>query len=639
MAEQKQFLDVIDRDTAQELFHQAIDLQPLECENVPLSEALGRVLATDIISQQNVPSFDRSNYDGFAVRAEDTHGASETNPILLQQLPETIATAVVPQLEVTAAATIPIATGGMIPRGADAVLMVEHSVTKNGQVFVYRSIHSGFGVAYAGTDITMGEMVLRQGRVLTSRETGVLAAIGETAIPVIRKPKVAIISTGDEIIAPGKPMEAAMVYDSNARILADAVRECGGKPVYQGIVRDDENALQAIVDKSLAECDVVLLSGGTSKGEGDLCCNVVEKLNDPGIVTHGVALKPGKPICLAGSGGKPVVILPGFPTSAIFTFHEFVAPVIRMLAGGTIKSPATIAAKMAVQVNSEIGRTEFLLVGLVESDEALIAYPMGKGSGSVTTFSHADGFVTIDRHHEIIESNEDIDVTLLGRGLQIADLVIIGSHCTGIDLLLAELQRQGVSSKLINVGSTAGVAAARRGECDIAPCHLLDPTTGIYNESLVDDSIQLVKGYRRTQGIVFRKGDARFENQSLDKVIETITSDSSLRMVNRNAGSGTRILIDDLLQNRRPAGYSFLSRSHHAVAATIKHTTADWGVAIESVVDDALGFLPLSDEEYDFFIPVNRFHKPAVEKFLAILGSESFRSQLAAAGLIRNHLV
>jgi len=169
MAEQKQFLDVIDRDTAQKLFHQAIELQPLECENVPLAEALGRVLAADIISQQNVPSFDRSNYDGFAVRAEDTHGASETNPIRLQQLPESIATAVVPQMEVTAAATIPIATGGMLPRGADAVLMVEHSVIKNGQVLVYRSIHSGFGVACAGTDITAGEMVLRQGRVLTSR--------------------------------------------------------------------------------------------------------------------------------------------------------------------------------------------------------------------------------------------------------------------------------------------------------------------------------------------------------------------------------------------------------------------------------------------------------------------------------------
>ncbi|MGY8734030.1 MAG: substrate-binding domain-containing protein, partial [Pirellulales bacterium] len=477
-----------------------------------------------------------------------------------------------------------------------------------------------------------------QGRVLTSRETGVLAAIGEATVPVVRKPTVAIVSTGDEIIAPGEPMKAAMVYDSNARILADAVRECGGKPVYQGIVRDDEDELQAIVAKSLAECDIVLLSGGTSKGEGDLCCNVVEKLNDPGIVAHGVALKPGKPICLAGSGGKPVVILPGFPTSAIFTFHEFVAPVIRMLAGGTIKKPVTVAAKMAVKVNSEIGRTEFLLVGLVQSAEDLVAYPMGKGSGSVTTFSHADGFVTIDRHHEIVAANEKINVTLLSRNLQIADLVVIGSHCTGIDLLLAELQRQGISSKLISVGSTAGVAAARRGECDIAPCHLLNPATGIYNESLVDESIQLVKGYRRTQGIVFRKGDSRFENQSLDNILEAIASNSSLRMVNRYAGSGTRILIDNLLQELRPAGYSFLSRSHHAVATTIKHATADWGVAIKSVVDDELGFLPLSDEEYDFFIPVNRRHKPAVEKFMAILNSDSFRSQLAAAGLIRNHL-
>jgi putative molybdopterin biosynthesis protein len=191
---------------------------------------------------------------------------------------------------------------------------------------------------------------------------------------------------------------------------------------------------------------------------------------------------------------------------------------------------------------------------------------------------------------------------------------------------------------MINIGSTAGVAAARRGECDIAPCHLLDPATGVYNESFVDDSIQLAKGYRRTQGIVFRKGDSRFENQSFDDVIEVITSDSSVRMVNRNTGSGTRILIDDLLQESRPTGYSFLSRSHHAVATAIKHATADWGVAIESVIDDELGFLPLSNEEYDFFIPANRRHKPAVEKFMAILESESFQNQLVEAGLIRNPL-
>ncbi len=167
---------------------------------------------------------------------------------------------------------------------------------------------------------------------------------------------------------------------------------------------------------------------------------------------------------------------------------------------------------------------------------------------------------------------------------------------------------------------------------------MLDPDTGIYNESLLGESLQLTKGYRRTQGIVFRKNDARFKNRSLDDVLETISSDGSLRMVNRNAGSGTRILIDDLLQELRPTGYSFLSRSHHAVATTIKHETADWGVAIESVVDDDLGFLPLSDEEYDFFIPVDCVHKPAVEKFMAILNSEAFRSQLDAAGLIRNHL-
>ena len=635
MAEQRQFLEVINRDEAEQRFRDALNLQAIGMELVPLEIALGRILAQDIRSFHNVPSFDRSNYDGFAIKAEDTYGVTEEEPVALALLEETIATAVVPNSEVLPGTAMSVATGGMIPRGANAIVMVEHTDLVKNQLLVRKSVNSGFGIAFAGSDIAAGEIILRRGDVLTSRETGVLAAIGETEIPVFMQPKVGIISTGDEIIPPGQTMQPSLVYDSNARILADAVTELGATPVNLGIVQDHAGQLEQLLEQAIESCDVVLLSGGTSKGEGDISYKVVEALNDPGIVAHGVALKPGKPICLAVTQAKPVVILPGFPTSAIFTFHEFVAPVIRLLAGKTPQDQTQLDARLAVRKRSEIGRTEYLLVGLVSGpDETLAAYPMGKGSGSVTTFSHADGFITIDRHQEILEENAPVQVTLLGGQLQVADLVVIGSHCVGLDLILSELQQSGCRNKSINVGSTGGVEAARRGEADIAGVHLLNPTGDVYNKHLLDDSLRLIKGYRRTQGILFRKGDDRFAGKSVQDILQLAASDHSIQMVNRNQGSGTRILIDNLLSefDTLPNGYLFQSRSHHAVASSIQNGSADWGIAIQGVVSPELEFIAIADEEYDFIIPIDRLGKSGVQAFLRLLQDEDLRQQLTMLG-------
>jgi putative molybdopterin biosynthesis protein len=337
MPDQEQFLQVLDRDEAERRFRAVLDLAPRGVETVALDAALGRVLAADVLSPVDVPSFDRSNLDGFAVVAEDTFGASEEVPRLLRLGAEEIHTGVIPATAVRRGEALSIATGGMMPRGADAVVMIEHADTEGGELRVGRAVTAGSGVSFAGTDITAGETVLRQGQVLTSRDTGVLAAIGVAAVDVWRKPRVAILSTGDEIIAPGEPMQTARVYDSNGQELADAVRELGGEPVRLGITRDDAAALRTRLRQALDLADVVLLSGGTSKGAGDVSYRVVAELDDPGIVAHGVALKPGKPICLAATGGRAVVVLPGFPTSAIFTFHEFVAPVLTMMAGRQVE--------------------------------------------------------------------------------------------------------------------------------------------------------------------------------------------------------------------------------------------------------------------------------------------------------------
>jgi putative molybdopterin biosynthesis protein len=506
-------------------------------------------------------------------------------------------------------------------------------------------------VSFAGTDITAGEMVLRAGQILTSRDTGVLAAIGVVSVDVWRKPIVAILSTGDEIIGPGELMTPARIYDSNAQVLADAVRELGGDPLRLGITPDDEQALRAKVRQALEAADVVLLSGGTSKGAGDVSYRVVAELTDPGIVAHGVALKPGKPICLAATRGRPVVVLPGFPTSAIFTFHEFVAPVITSMAGRTREERGVVQARLAVKVNSEIGRTEYLLVGLVDTHDqsdsgspiptplpsgsaSLAAYPMGQGSGSVTTFSRADGFTTIDRHEEIVPAGTMVTVQLLGRELQLADLVVIGSHCIGLDHLLGELQRRGVRSKFLAVGSLAGLEAAKRGECDVAGTHLLDSKTGEYNRPFLTSALDLIPGYGRLQGIVFRPGDTRFEGRTADVAIAGATGDESCVMVNRNQGSGTRALIDRLLGGAKPAGYAVQPRNHNAVAAAVVQGRADWGVTLDTIARNAgLGFIPVQHEQYDFVTPKARAQRAGVKALRELLAEGDTRRTLTALGM------
>jgi putative molybdopterin biosynthesis protein len=635
MREQEQFLQVLDRDEADRRFRAAIDCTPRGVERVPLDAALGRVLAEDVVSPVDVPSFDRSNVDGFAVVAEDTFGASEEAQRALRLETEEIHTGVIPVTVIHPGSAVPIATGGMVPRGADAVVMVEHAHLQGSELRVARAVTAGSGISFAGTDITAGETVLRRGRMLTSRDTGVIAAVGISEISVWRKPVVAILSTGDEIIAPGEKMQPAKVYDSNGQVLADAVRELGGEPLRLGIAHDDEVALRQRLREALDSADVVLLSGGTSKGAGDVSYRVVAELSDPGIVAHGVALKPGKPICLAATGGRAVVVLPGFPTSAIFTFHEFVAPVIRLLAGRGAEERTTVSAKLAVKVNSEIGRTEYLLVGLVETAEKeLAAYPMGQGSGSVTTFSRADGFATIGRHREIVEAGSIISVQLLSKELQLADLVVIGSHCVALDYLLGELERQGLRSKFLAVGSTAGLLAAKRGECDLAGVHLLDPLTNQYNRPFLTPELDLIPGYGRLQGIVFQPGDVRFEGCTAQEAIADVAHDPACVMVNRNQGSGTRVLIDRLLNGARPRGYAVQPRNHNAVAAAVAQGRADWGVTLDIVArNSGLGFLPVQAERYDFILPKARENRPGVTAFRKLMEQTSTKEALARLGM------
>jgi putative molybdopterin biosynthesis protein len=349
---------------------------------------------------------------------------------------------------------------------------------------------------------------------------------------------------------------------------------------------------------------------------------------------HGVALKPGKPLCLGVIGDKPIVVLPGFPTSAIFTFHAFVAPVIRARAGLPPEAAQTLTAHVPIRVASELGRKEFVLVSLIDSEDGPIAFPTGKGSGSVTSFSQADGFLEIDALTASLDAGSNAQVNLIGSAARAPDLVIVGSHDVALDVVVGALAERGFSARTLAVGSLGGVAAASRGECDIAPVHLIDPASGHYNVHLATPGLRLVRGWQRMQGILFRPGDQRFEGRESRDALKTALADSTALMVNRNAGAGTRVLIDKLLAGSRPPGYANQPKSHNAVAAAIAQGRADWGVAIEPVAKlYGLGFLSVAPEHYDFLLVESHEDRPAVQAFLAALRDPATRERIAALGM------
>jgi len=410
------FRKLLSFDEAKQLLRQTFSAKPVGVEQVSISKAHDRVLAQDVVAPMNIPPFNRSTVDGYAVKAVDTFGASEDKPVSLKFCGY-VAIGESPSVVVEKGSTAEIVTGAPLPDGADSVVMVEYTTRQADNVSISRAVSCGENLMAAGSDICKNETVLKKGRFLGSREIGVLAAMGLTKVTVYKRPKVAVLSTGAEFVAPGEPLPPGKIYDINAHTLSAAVLESGGEPINLGIIPDKKDKLTKALKNALSSADAVITSGGVSVGPKDFTPQVVDSLGKPGVIISGVAVKPGKPITIAVVDGKPVFSLPGNPTSSLFMFNVFVRPILVKLAGRPEEELPKVKAVVAKKMFPARGRRTFVMVNLTyDKAGTLLVSPVPTGlSGAITTLAKADGFVEISEKQQFIDAGTEIDVYLFGK--------------------------------------------------------------------------------------------------------------------------------------------------------------------------------------------------------------------------------
>jgi putative molybdopterin biosynthesis protein len=624
----KEFRKLISVEKAREIIN-SLELL-LKKENIDLEKARDRILAEDIVSEINVPPFPRSVMDGYAVQAEDSYSSSETEPIRLKLLGN-IPAGSDTKFKVSAGEAVEIATGAPIPEGVDAVVMVEYSSEENGNVLISRPVTIGENIMKAGSDILRGERVLRKGRKIGTREIGVLASVGKKEIPVL-KLQVGVISTGDELVPPGEKLAMGQVYDANSYTLYTGIEECGAFPLLYGIVKDDETVMGKTLEAAVSECSLILTSGSTSSGAGDVMYRLIDEMGE--TLAHGINIKPGKPIVIGKIKGVPIIGLPGNPTSALIIFNEFVAPLIRKTLGNEKSLKKAEKGIMGTNFRSE-GRKQLLPVGLVRGQ----VYPADKGSGAITSLSGADGFIEIAPNVEFIEAGTPVEVTLFGE-VQKPDLLIAGEFCSGLDLLE---DLSGLHFRTLNTGSSGGFSAIASKTADIAgvnmPSRTPEVQAGIlYNIPTVRNmrlsNVVLVKGYKRDVGLLVRQ----------DSSISELSGLSGKSLINRNLGSGIRALFDlkiaELASERGIGrkefidsipGYSSGAKSEVVVSETVLSGKVEAGIGLRSTAEAKnLKFVKFADEEYDFLIRKEVLGTCEGRKFLEALNSEEFASRLPA---------
>jgi len=613
-------------------------VSPLGVEEVDLLNSFQRVLAENVYAKIDSPPFDRSLVDGYAVKAEDLYEADESNPVDLKLIGE-VEVGEKPEVEIGIGECAEISTGAPIPPGANAVVMVEYTSQVGDKVRFFRGVRPGENIAQVGSDISAGDLVIRKGRTLTAREVAVLSALGYLKIKVYKMPKIAIFSIGRELVPLGGELELGKVYNVNSYSISLLLAELGLRGEFLGILPDDENAILEELAKALQKYDVVITSGGTSAGLGDLTYKVFEKLGE--VLVHGIRIKPGKPTLLAlSSNGKLIIGLPGFPLSAMMIFISVIKPILFKLMGVELSEPESIYAKLPFRVNAG-GKTHLIPVQLIETADGLKAYPVLRDSGSTSALLDAEGFIEIPGERQYLDEGESVKVNLF-RKIRPPSLTIIGSHCPAMDLLI---EVAGIRDpKIINVGSLGGWLALKRGEADIAGTHLLDEETLTYNMHMpkklgLEDQVEIYGGYVREIGFITAPGNPK-DIKSFEDLLRP-----DVVFVNRVTGSGIRTFVDYQLKRlgvRKPEerirGYTYQVKTHTAVAAAVAQGRADVGVAIGYVSKlYGLNFIPLAEERFDLAVRKDRLCKHAVEALLSALRSKDFAEKLKSLPYYKLH--
>ena len=412
------FRKLVTYDEAKNIINQTLKPKPVGTQEISLLEAHNRVLAQDVTSTLDIPPFNRSTVDGYAVQAQDTYGAEENQPVKIT-ICGTVNIGEIPKVTVSKGEAAEIVTGAPVPEGADAIVMVEDTNKEGNDLLIYSSVTQNENIQKKGTDIKNGETTLKKGALLGSREIGVLAALGMAKVKVYKIPTVAVLSTGGEVTEPGRELPPGKIFDINAYTLSTAVWESGGEPVYSGVVPDETTELRKALEKALALADMVLTSGGVSVGPKDIIPQTVDSLGKPGVFISGIAVKPGKPATIAMIGEKPVFSFPGHPTSALLIFHLLARPVLQVMAGRNPKEKATVKAVAASRMFSAKGRRTFVTVKLkLDASKKWIAEPVETGaSGAITTLAKADGFVEIPENQQFIDADEEVTVFLFKENL------------------------------------------------------------------------------------------------------------------------------------------------------------------------------------------------------------------------------
>ncbi|MHA1916835.1 MAG: molybdopterin biosynthesis protein [Candidatus Ranarchaeia archaeon] len=625
--------------TLEETFNKIIEsysLQPVRTIKVSIYELLNRISAENVYAKIDVPSFNRAMMDGYAVRNMDTIGADEENPIILTQIGE-VSTGKIPSVELEPNTTIEISTGSALPKGANAVVMVEYTKKTNNEIKIFRVVSPGENIIYSASDISNGQLIIKKGQRFSPSEIGTLAASNVAECLVFDRPKVAIISTGDEIIQPGSIIKDAQVYDINSYTIGASVIESGGDPIYFGIVGDSEKEMKKILKKAFSKSDLVITSGSTSAGIGDKLYKIINTLGKPGVIIHGVAVKPGKPLIVGVINSKLFLGLPGYPTSALSIFNVFASPIIRELSGVPLSEYTTLFAYTTSVIKSVKGRREFLPVSVIEKKGKNYIIPSSSGSSAITTLANSDGFITIPENTSLIPPNTEVKVHLYGQEVKPINILIIGSHSLAQDLLLEEIikKESQVKTRSIVIGSTGGISSIKDGIGDIASIHVLDEKTGEYNIPILkkynlENEVVLVKFLIRTQGLITPTKNPKNITGLKDLLRKDIV------FVNRNPGSGTRILLDYKLSKLGVTpdkaktvinGYWVELRTHQAVASNVTFGRADVGLASETVAKQLdLNFIPIAKEEFDLVIRKSELSNPYISEILKLMQSQDFNS-------------